>query len=54
MRKNVAAFIAGSLENPKKGPFLINLKEMKSGTGESYLEFFKESLKLLFDGTGEL
>lgn len=50
--RNVGAFIVGSLQNVNKGPYLINLKEMESGSAEAYYEFFEESLNLLYEGTG--
>lgn len=52
--KQVAAFIVGSLQNKNFGPFLINIKEMDSGFAEAYYTFIKESLDLLYKGTGKL
>lgn len=50
--RQVAAFIVGSLQDVNKGPFLINLKTMESGTAEAYYRFFEESLSILYEGTG--
>lgn len=48
----VAAFIVGSLNDKLNGPFLINVKEMKDGTAQSYYEFLQESLNMLYAGKG--
>lgn len=53
LKRSVASFIVGSLEDKSKGPYLINMKEMGSGTTEAYLQFFNESLNGFF-GEGEL
>lgn len=52
--RQVVAFIAGSLENPLNGPFLINSEVLQDGTAESYYEFFEESLKMLYAGIGKV
>lgn len=52
--RSAAAFIVGSLSNPMNGPFLIDMKEMKSGSADAYLQFFNESLDVLYKDTGEL
>lgn len=46
--RSLGAFVVSSLNRPDRGPYLLNINEMEGGKNEHIIDFFENSLKVLY------
>lgn len=47
--RSISCLVASSMDNPKIGPYLFNIAEMKSTKNRDIMDFFERILEVLFD-----